>query len=174
MRIKEGKEPLDATGIHPDHYKQTLLFLEQELAVKKKNLILPLENLPNYDEHQLSTFAEKYALGFETFVDILKELQRPGLDPREEIEAPVFKSDVLDIKDVEIGMKLQGIVRNVTDFGAFVDVGLHNDGLVHKSQMADYFVQNPIDVVKVGQQVEVRVLDVDREKEKLSLSMKSE
>lgn len=174
MRIKEGKEPLDATGIHPDHYKQTLLFLEQELAIKKKNLILPLENLPNYDEDQLSTFAEKYALGFETFVDILKELQRPGLDPREEIEAPVFKSDVLDIKDVEIGMKLQGIVRNVTDFGAFVDVGLHNDGLVHKSQMADYFVQNPIDVVKVGQQVEVRVLDVDREKEKLSLSMKSE
>lgn len=96
------------------------------------------------------------------------------MDPREELEKPCFKSDVLDIKDVQIGMKLQGIVRNITDFGAFVDVGLHNDGLVHKSQMADYFVRNPIDVVKVGQQVEVRVLDIDLEKEKLSLSMKGE
>ena len=106
--------------------------------------------------------------------DILKELQRPWLDPREEIEKPVFKSDILSIDDVEIGMKLQGVVRNVTDFGAFVDVGLHNDGLVHKSQMADYFVTNPLEVVHVGQQVEVRVLEIDKEREKLSLSMKGE
>lgn len=144
------------------------------MGIKKKNLTLPLEKLSNYDEDQISVFAEKYELGFETMQDVLKELQRPGLDPREEIEKPVFKSDVLDIKDVQIGMRLQGVVRNVTDFGAFVDVGLHNDGLVHKSQMADYFVQNPIEVVKVGQTVEVRVLDVDVEKEKISLSMKSE
>lgn len=173
MRIKEGKEPLDATGIHPDHHKATYAFLEGELGIKKKSLKLPLE-MPHYDESQISAFSTKYELGFETMEDIIKELQRPGLDPREEIEKPVFKSDVLDIKDVQIGMKLQGVVRNVTDFGAFVDVGLHNDGLVHKSQMADYFVQNPIDVVKVGQTVEVRVLDVDVEREKISLSMKSE
>ena len=173
LRIKEGKEPLDATGIHPDHHKATYAFLEGELGIKKKNLKLPLQ-MPHYDENQVSAFCDKYELGFETMEDIIKELQRPGLDPREEIEKPVFKSDVLDIKDVQIGMKLQGVVRNVTDFGAFVDVWLHNDGLVHKSQMADYFVQNPIDVVKVGQTVEVRVLDVDVEREKISLSMKSE
>ena len=173
LRIKEGKEPLDATGIHPDHHRATYAFLEGELGIKKKNLKLPLQ-MPHYDENQVSAFCDKYELGFETMEDIIKELQRPGLDPREEIEKPVFKSDVLDIKDVQIGMKLQGVVRNVTDFGAFVDVWLHNDGLVHKSQMADYFVQNPIDVVKVGQTVEVRVLDVDVEREKISLSMKSE
>lgn len=173
LRIKEGKEPLDATGIHPDHHKATYAFLEGELGIKKKNLKLPLQ-MPHYDESQISAFCNKYELGFETMEDIIRELQRPGLDPREEIEKPVFKSDVLDIKDVQIGMKLQGVVRNVTDFGAFVDVWLHNDGLVHKSQMADYFVQNPIDVVKVGQTVEVRVLDVDVEREKISLSMKSE
>ena len=173
LRIKEGKEPLDATGIHPDHHKATYAFLEGEMGIKKKNLKLPLQ-MPHYDESQISAFCDKYELGFETMEDIIRELQRPGLDPREEIEKPVFKSDVLDIKDVQIGMKLQGVVRNVTDFGAFVDVWLHNDGLVHKSQMADYFVQNPIDVVKVGQTVEVRVLDVDVEREKISLSMKSE
>ena len=173
LRIKDGKEPLDATGIHPDHHKATYAFLEGELGIKKKNLKLPLQML-HYDESQISAFCDKYELGFETMEDIIRELQGPGLDPREEIEKPVFKSDVLDIKDVQIGMKLQGVVRNVTDFGAFIDVWLHNDGLVHKSQMADYFVQNPIDVVKVGQTVEVRVLDVDVEREKISLSMKSE
>ena len=164
---------MDATGIHPDHYKQISTFIEEELGIKKKNLTLPLE-FPDYSEQEIQQFAQKYELGFETMEDCLKELKRPGLDPREELEKPCFKSDVLDIKDVQIGMKLQGIVRNITDFGAFVDVGLHNDGLVHKSQMADYFVTNPIDVVKVGQQVEVRVLDIDLEKEKLSLSMKGE
>ena len=174
LRIKWGKEILDSTGIHPDNHKQTYAFLEEILGMKKKNLTLPLQDLPQYSENDIENFAQKYELWYETMQDILKELQRPGLDPREEIEAPCFKSDILDIKDVEIWMKLQGVVRNVTDFWAFVDVGLHNDGLVHKSQLANYFVQNPNDVVKVGQQVEVRVLDIDREREKLSLSMKDE
>ena len=174
LRIKWGKEILDSTGIHPDNHKQTYAFLEEMLGMKKKNLTLPLQDLPKYSENDIENFAQKYELWYETMQDILKELQRPGLDPREEIEAPCFKSDILDIKDVEIWMKLQGVVRNVTDFWAFVDVGLHNDGLVHKSQLANHFVQNPNDVVKVGQQVEVRVLDIDREREKLSLSMKDE
>ena len=174
LRIKWGKEILDSTGIHPDNHKQTYTFLEEMLGMKKKNLTLPLQDLPHYSENDIENFAQKYELWYETMQDILKELQRPGLDPREEIETPCFKSDILDIKDVEIWMKLQGVVRNVTDFWAFVDVGLHNDGLVHKSQLANYFVQNPNDVVKVGQQVEVRVLDIDREREKLSLSMKDE
>ena len=174
LRIKWGKEILDSTGIHPDNHKQTYAFLEEMLGMKKKNLTLPLQDLPHYSENDIENFAQKYELWYETMQDILKELQRPGLDPREEIEAPCFKSDILDIKDVEIWMKLQGVVRNVTDFWAFVDVGLHNDGLAHKSQLANYFVQNPNDVVKVGQQVEVRVLDIDREREKLSLSLKDE
>ena len=174
LRIKWGKEILDSTGIHPDNHKQTYAFLEEMLGMKKKNLTLPLQGLPQYSENDIENFAQKYELWYETMQDILKELQRPGLDPREEIEAPCFKSDILDIKDVEIWMKLQGVVRNVTDFWAFVDVGLHNDGLVHKSQLANHFVQNPNDVVKVGQQVEVRVLDIDREREKLSLSMKDD
>ncbi len=121
MRIKEGKEPLDATGIHPDHHKATYAFLEGELGIKKKNLKLPLQMLTMM-RVRFQLFCDKYELGFETMEDVIKELQRPGLDPREEIEKPVFKSDVLDIKDVQIGMKLQGVVRNVTDFGAFVDV----------------------------------------------------
>lgn len=104
----------------------------------------------------------------------MAELQRPGLDPRDELEAPCFSSTILDIADLKIGDKLDGIVRNVTDFGAFVDIGLHSDGLVHKSQMANYYVTNPIDVVKVGQQVKVKVIDIDLEREKVSLSMKDD
>lgn len=171
MRIKKGKEPLDTTGIHPEIHKQVYSFLENELGIKKKDLKLPLENI-DADERKISERSEKYGIGFETMEDVVKELQRPGLDPREEIEAPSFKSDVLDVKDLQIGMELDGVVRNVTDFGAFVDIGLHNDGLVHKSQMANYYVSNPIEVVSVGQKVKVRVLDIDEEREKVSLSMK--
>ena len=173
LRIKWWKEVLDETGIHPDCYKQVYSFLENELGLKKKDVKLPIK-LKDYSEWEVEKFAERYELWFETMEDCLKELQRPWLDPREELEKPCFKSDVLDIKDVQIWMKLEGVVRNITDFWAFVDVWLHNDWLVHKSQMADYYVQNPIDVVKVWQQVTVRVLDIDLEKERLSLSMKGE
>lgn len=173
LRIKWWKEVLDETGIHPDCYKQVYSYLENELWLKKKDVKLPML-LKDYSDSEIEKLAEKYGLWFETMEDCLKELQRPWLDPREELEKPCFKSDVLDIKDVQIGMKLQWVVRNITDFWAFVDVWLHNDWLVHKSQMADYYVQNPIDVVKVWQQVTVRVLDIDLEKERLSLSMKWE
>ena len=125
-----------------------------------------------YSEHQINGRSETYGIGYETMVDVIKELQRPGLDPRDELEVPCFKSDVLNIEDVKIGMELEGIVRNVTDFGAFVDIGLHNDGLVHKSQMANHYVTNPTEVVSVGQRVKVRVLDIDLEREKIALTMK--
>ena len=173
LRIKWGKEVLDSTWIHPDHYKQVYSFIENELWIKKKDLKLPLK-LEDYSDKEIENFAEKYELWFETMEDCIKELQRPWLDPREELEKPCFKSDILDIKDVEIWMKLEWVVRNITDFWAFVDVWLHNDWLVHKSQLADFYVQNPIDVVKVWQHVTVRVLDIDKEKERLSLSMKGE
>lgn len=106
-------------------------------------------------------------------IDVIKELQRPGQDPRDDLTPPSFAAEIMDIKDLQIGMELQGIVRNITDFGAFVDIGLHNDGLVHKSQIADRFVSHPIDVVSLGQQVKVKVLDIDLEREKVSLSMKT-
>lgn len=171
LRIKGGKEVLDTTGIHPEIHKQVYAFIENELGIKKKSLKLPM-SLDSYSEHQVKDWAEKYEIGYETFVDVLKELQRPGLDPRDELEIPCFKSDVLEIEDLKIGMELEGIVRNVTDFGAFVDIGLHNDGLVHKSQMANHYVTNPIEVVSVGQQVKVKVLDIDFDREKVSLTMK--
>ncbi len=171
LRIKNGKEPLDETWIHPENHDQVYTLLKNEFGIEKKSLKLPLKDLKVTDQ-QLETWSEKYGIGYETLEDVIKELQRPGLDPREEIEPPVFKSDVLDIKDVKIWMGLEGIVRNVTDFGAFVDVGLHNDGLIHKSQMADGYVANPIDVLSVGEKIKVKVLAIDEEREKLSLSSK--
>jgi uncharacterized protein len=106
-------------------------------------------------------------------IDVIKELQRPGQDPRDDLAPPSFAAEIMEIKDLQIGMQLEGIVRNITDFGSFVDIGLHNDGLVHKSQMADRFVGHPIDVVSLGQQVKVKVIDIDLEREKVSLSMKT-
>jgi protein Tex len=171
LRIKGGKEVLDSTGIHPEIHKQVYAFLETELGIKKKGLKLPL-NVEKYTDHQIRDWSTTYDIGYETMIDVIKELQRPGLDPRDELEIPCFKSDILEITDLKIGMELEGIVRNVTDFGAFVDIGLHNDGLVHKSQMANHYVSNPIEVVSVGQQVKVKVLDIDFDREKVSLTMK--
>ena len=159
-------------------YDKTYDILEKELAMKidkKHPLVLPLEKsvFAGVDEKKIAAWAEQYEIGFETLSDIISELQRPGLDPRENMDPPSFKSDVLEITDLEIGMKLDGVVRNVTDFGAFVDIGLHSDGLVHKSQIADRFVSHPSDVVSVGMQVQVTVLEIDKEREKVSLSMKT-
>ena len=173
LRIKWGKEILDETGIHPEIHKQVYELIENEMGIKKKDLKLPM-NVEKYPENKVREWSESYKIWLETLKDVLAELQRPGLDPRDELEAPCFSSTILDIKDLEIGTKLDGIVRNVTDFWAFVDIGLHSDGLVHKSQMANYFVANPVDVVKVGQQVKVKVIDIDLEREKVSLSMKDD
>lgn len=178
LRIKGGKEILDETGIHPEIHKQVYEFIEKELGIKKKDLKLPLDKSLRgarlSANEAIQQWSEKYNIGLETLKDVLAELQRPGLDPRDELEPPCFSSTILDITDLKIGDKLDGIIRNVTDFGAFVDIGLHSDGLVHKSQMANYYVTNPIDVVKVGQQVKVKVIDIDLEREKVSLSMKDD
>lgn len=124
--------------------------------------------------HNLNQLAEKYEIWLETLEDIIKELQAPGRDPRDDLAPPSFAGNIMDIKDLNVGDKLQGVVRNITDFGAFVDIGLHNDGLVHKSQIADRYVAHPMDVVSLGQSVSVRVLEIDLDREKVSLSMKSE
>ena len=109
-----------------------------------------------------------------TLKDIIKELQKPGRDPRDEMPKPILKTGVINLEDLQPGMVLMGTVRNVSDFGAFVDIGVHQDGLVHKSQMADRFVKHPLDIVKVGDVVEVRILDVDLKRKRISLSMKKE
>ena len=172
LRIKWGKEPLDATGIHPEIHKQVYEMIKNEFGVDKKKLVLPMK-IGEIDTKKINDRSEKYDIWRETLKDVLAELERPGLDPRDDVEPPSFKSDVLDFKDLQMGMELDGVVRNVTDFGAFVDIGLHNDGLVHKSQMANFYVNNPIDVVSVGMKVKVKVIGIEPEREKVSLTMKT-
>ena len=178
MRIKWWKEILDETGIHPEIHKQVYSMIENEFKIKKKDLKLPIDlssrGVNKMNDVAISQRSTKYDIWLETLKDVIAELQRPWLDPRDELEAPCFASDIVDIKNLTIWMQLQGIVRNVTDFWAFVDIGLHSDWLVHKSQMANYFVTNPTDVVKVWQQVKVRILEVDLEREKVSLTMKDD
>lgn len=123
MRIVDGKEPLDATGIHPESYDKVYELLKNEYSIDKKKLTLPMSiNNPKIAER-----STKYNIGQETLEDIIKELEKPGQDPRDDLTPPSFAAEVMDIKDLKIGMQLEGIVRNITDFGAFVDIGLHND-----------------------------------------------
>ena len=116
--------------------------------------------------------AKKIGIGEITLSDIVKELEKPSRDPREDMPAPILKSDVLDITDLKPGMELKGTVRNIVDFGAFVDIGVHHDGLVHISQLSDRYVKHPLDVVSVGDIVDVKVLSVDTEKNRIALTMK--
>ena len=169
LRIPDGKEPLDATGIHPENYAKVYAMIEKERKIDKKKLHLPV----TIQQINLANLATTYDIGEATLEDILKELQVPGRDPRDDLAPPVFAGNIMDLKDLKVGDKLQGVVRNIVDFGAFIDIGLHNDGLVHKSQMADRYVGHPLDIVSLGQSVEVRVIEIDLEREKIGLSMKS-
>lgn len=150
--------------------------LLSDLGIDKKKLQLPVSEsfFAGWNEQKIANKAQEMWIGYDTLADIIKELQRPWLDPRDEIEAPVFKSNVLDIKDVTKGMMLDGVVRNVVDFWAFIDVGLHNDGFIHKSQIGNFFVTNPADHLHVWQQIKAKVIDIDYDKEKISLSMKTD
>lgn len=169
LRIKWWKEVLDQTWIHPETYKVAYEILKEEFGVDKKSLILPLAL--QYED-KLSQISIKYEIWEETLLDIFKELASPGLDPRDELDLPSFKSDVVEIEDLSIWDELEGIVRNVTDFWAFVDIWLHSDWLVHKSQLADRFVKDPMEVVSVWMKVSVKVVEVDVERERVGLSMK--
>ena len=169
LRIKDGLNPLDNTGIHPESYLLTNNIL-QELNLNIKNINTDdfKETLKKADAKIL---ASKLNADIYTVTDILKELQNPGLDIRENLDAPILKSDILTIDDLKIGMQLDGTVRNVTSFGAFVDIGLHDDGLVHISKMSKNFVSDPKQIVKVGQIVKVYVCDINKEKQKVGLSL---
>ena len=175
LRIRDGKEALDDTAVHPESYAAAKALLtslgatEADLhGAQHAALSVKLQKA----KADISELAEKLKVGTYTLEDILEELIKPGRDPREDVPAPVLRSDVLTLEDLKPEMEVQGTVRNIVDFGAFVDIGVHQDGLVHISQLADRFVKHPLDVVKVGDIVRVRVLSVDPERKKIALSMK--
>ncbi len=169
LRIMDGENPLDKTPIHPESYDivEKLLALlgakPEEIGTEKLNRRLR--------EVDVTHYAEELDCGIPTLRDIIDALLRPGRDPREELPAPIFRSDVLKLEDLQEGMELKGTVRNVVDFGAFVDIGLENDGLVHISKMSEGYVRHPMDIVSVGDVVDVWVISVDKERERVSLSM---
>lgn len=170
LRIVDGEQVLDNTPIHPESYNVVKALLKElgmsEAAVGTDVLNEALKSI------QLEELAQKLEVGVPTLTDIVESLLRPGRDPREELPPPIFHTDVLNIEDLTKGMELQGTVRNVIDFGAFVDIGLKNDGLVHISQLSDRFVKHPMDVVSVGDTVTVWVLDVDLKRSRVALTMK--
>ena len=168
VKIDNPQYPLDNTTIHPESYDATLKLLENlnysVNDIGKSNL--KLDNI-NLDE-----ISQELNIGLETLKDIIKELKKPGRDPREDMPKPVLRKNVLSIDDLEIGMIMQGTVRNIVDFGAFVDIGVHQDGLVHISQLVENkFVKHPLDIVSVGDIVDVKVLDVDTSRNRINLSM---
>ena len=169
LRIPESKELLDNTGVHPESYAAAKALLNLLGCKKGDNLSGILEKLEAYG---LSKAAAECAVGEPTLADIAKELSKPGRDPRDELPAPILRKDVLEMKDLKPGMELTGTVRNVIDFGVFVDIGVHQDGLVHISEVCNRRLRHPSEVVKVGDVVKVMVLGVDEKRHRISLSMK--
>lgn len=173
LRVTDSKEPLDATAVHPESYKAANALLK-ELGFASKDIVGgKLEGIYEKCENiGFSDMAEKLGIGVPTLKDILSELQKPGRDPRDELPPPMLRSDVLEMKDLKPGMEIMGTVRNVIDFGAFVDIGVHQDGLVHISEICDRFIKHPSEVLKTGDIVKVYVLSVDENKKRISLTMK--
>ena len=171
MRISEGDNPLDGTSVHPESYEAAEKLLNK-VGMKKEDIKGGVTGLGLLVRDKKKT-AQELAIGEETLVDIMKELEKPGRDPRDEMPKPILRTDVLEMKDLTPGMILKGTVRNVIDFGAFVDIGVHQDGLVHISQLSDKkFVKHPLEVVSVGDIVEVKVMSVDLQKKRIQLTMK--
>lgn len=166
LRIPESNNFLDNTGVHPESY-QAVKTLLAELEISK----LDETSKSKLQTLNVNEMAEKLGVGFETLSDILDNLLKPGRDLRDEFEAPVLRQDIMDIKDLEIGQRLEGTVRNIVDFGAFVDIGLHDDGLIHISQMSHSFIKHPSQVLSVGDIVTVWVSKIDNEREKINLSL---
>ena len=170
-RITGGKNPLDATSVHPESYEaaqkllETMGFTTEDITAGKLSRIS--RKIKDYKK-----LAEELGVGEITLRDIVKELEKPARDPREEMPRPVLRTDVLDMKDLKEGMILKGTVRNVIDFGAFVDIGVHQDGLVHISEISEKYIKHPLEAVSVGDVVDVRVIGVDMKKKRISLSMK--
>ena len=173
LRVPESEELLDNTSVHPESYKEAKKLIEilgyTKDDLKNRNLADIEERVK---EKGIKNIEKDIEIGELTLKDIIKELQKPGRDPRDEMPKPILKTGVIDLKDLKPGMILMGTVRNVSDFGAFVDIGVHQDGLVHKSQMANRFVKHPLDIVKVGDVIKVKILEVDPKRKRISLTMK--
>ena len=171
MRITDGKNPLDATSVHPESYDAAERLLEKTgyipADIREGNLKGISKKITD-----MKKLAAELEVGELTLEDIVKELEKPARDPREDMPKPILRSDVLEMKDLTPGMVLKGTVRNVIDFGAFVDIGVHQDGLVHISQMSDKYIKHPLEVVSVGDIVEVKVMSVDLKKQRIQLTMK--
>ena len=178
IRVPGGKNPLEITGVHPESYDVAKNLLKEfgfdtkDLTDKEKIKDVKAKLSEVNNEKDVKTLASKFNIGEPTLKDIINELIKPGRDPREDMPKPILRSDVLSFDDLRDGMILTGTVRNVTDFGAFVDVGVKHDGLVHISEMSNGFVKNPSDVVQVGDIVKVKVIGIDKERQKVKLSMK--
>lgn len=174
LRVMESNEPLDNTSVHPESYNaakkllETLHYNDEDL---KNSRLLDAES--RIERIGMDNLSRELDIGVPTLKDIIKEIKKPGRDPREELPKPILKTGIIDMNQLKPGMALTGTVRNVADFGAFVDIGVHQDGLVHISQLSDKFVKHPLDVVKVGDIVNVTVLEVDEKRKRISLSMKS-
>ncbi|WP_138268975.1 Tex family protein [Anaerofustis stercorihominis] len=172
LRVAESSNPLDNSGVHPESYKAAKKVLELTGHTLKD---INTENIKSITEEAekigLDNISNECEIGIPTLKDILKELIKPGRDPRDELPKPILRSDVMEMEDLIVGMKLMGTVRNVVDFGAFVDIGVHQDGLVHISQISNSFIKHPSDKLKTGDIVEVTVTDVDKNKGRISLSM---
>lgn len=171
MRITGGKNPLDATAVHPESYDAAKALLEK-LGYDTKDIAAGTLKDIHKSIQNIKELSTELGIGEMTLEDIIKELEKPGRDPREDMPRPILKSDVLEMKDLKPGMRLKGTVRNVIDFGAFIDIGVHQDGLVHISQMTDRYIKHPLEVVSVGDIVEVEVLSVDEKKGRIALTMK--
>ena len=173
LRVMESKDPLDNTSVHPESYEVARNLIS---LLKYNDNDLKENNLKDIDERVkekgIKNISKELGVGELTLEDIIKELKKPGRDIRDEMPKPILKTGVIDLKDLSEGMILMGTVRNVSDFGAFVDIGVHQDGLVHKSQMADRFVKHPLDIVKLGDIVKVKIIEVDSKRNRISLSMK--
>ena len=171
MRISDGKNPLDATGVHPESYDATKTVLEKlgytMEDVKNRNVVGISKKVSDY-----KALADEAGVGEITLRDIVKELEKPARDPREDMPKPILRSDVLEMKDLTPGMVLKGTVRNVIDFGCFVDIGVHQDGLVHISEICDRYIKHPLEAVSVGDIVDVQVMSVDLKKQRIQLTMK--
>ena len=170
LRITGGKNPLDATGVHPESYDAVARLLDM-MGLSPADAVKPLNFKDMAKPGAISKTANALGIGEITLADILAELEKPGRDPREDMPLPILKSDVLEMEDLQPGMVLKGTVRNVIDFGAFVDIGVHQDGLVHISKITDKYIKHPLEVLNVGDIVDVKILDVDIKRKRISLSM---
>lgn len=170
LRINDGKEPLDMTSVHPESYAATKKLLES-LGYSDSDITLSGLSGISKKIHDFKKISDELEIGEITLRDIVKELEKPGRDPRDEMQKPILRTDVMEMEDLKEGMILKGTVRNVIDFGAFVDIGVHQDGLVHISRLSKKFIKHPLEAVSVGDIVEVRVDSVDLKKKRIALSM---